>query len=57
VHENHLADERHYFSNTNQLEFLGRDEILLDLARPFGIFETPQSLSNGRKTQGFLVVF
>jgi len=50
VHENHLADERHYFSNTNQLEFLGRDEILLDLARPFGIFETPQSLSNGRKT-------
>jgi hypothetical protein len=32
---------------------LGKDETLLDLARPFGIFEIPQSLSNGRETQGF----
>jgi hypothetical protein len=50
------VDGTHYFSNTCQLDFLDTDEILLDLARPFGIFETPQSLSNGRKTQGFLVV-
>jgi hypothetical protein len=40
----------------HQLEFLGTDLVLLDLARPFGIFVTPQSLSNGRETKSFLVV-
>jgi hypothetical protein len=40
----------------HQTKFLlGKDETLLDLARPFGISEIPQSLNNGRKTHGFQV--
>jgi hypothetical protein len=37
----------------HQPKLLGKDETLLDLARPFGIFVILQSLSNDRETQDF----
>jgi hypothetical protein len=51
VYKDHLVDENRCFSYADRPDFLGKDGKLLDLARPFGISETPQSQSNGRELQ------